>query len=354
MTMQHLMAAGNRIARRILLRADYPTVYTRDLALIALLWWHEVADDHACLEHVLSVTRFRNWKPGDGLSPFGQPFVSLHWALFVHTGDKAWVSRWVELARDFRAKVPRSFDNAVAHVYSPELGRIYVDWMQNYATWMARAGWLSGDETFFDEAASQYRLFRDALRDRQTGIWSQGRGFGPSPKFVSPIGWLRGQGWILRGMVESLTMIPARRRAHDALQELLREFATDLLRYQDKRGMWHQVPHRSDSYPETTGTGFIVHYLSRAVAQNLLPAEPFGAAARRGAEALAGFVTSDGTVLNGSYGSGPLLEMEHYLHRDAPPGDGHAPGTALLGLAGPFLTTDRRSKMALWRTVLKP
>ncbi len=349
----HVLDAGRRLARRAMLRRDYPPNYTNDLLLEGLLWWHDASGDPACFRHVLSVIEWRHWKPGQGLAWEDQPFVCIHFNLFLCTGDRAWLTRFVEVARDFRARVPRSVDRGVAYRNRPETGRIFVDYLQNYALWMARAGWLSGDASFFEEAVSQYQLFRDALRDPKTGLWSQGRGWGPSPDFLSPLGWLRGHGWILRGMVESLTYLPKGHATHQRMRAMLSEFATDLLRYQDRRGMWHQVPHRMDSYQETTGTGFLTHYLCRAIAQDLLPEEGFRASAERAAAALSGFVTRDGTVLSGSAGCGPLFKVEHYLHRDAPPGEPHTPGTVLLGLSGPALLTGQRSMMALWRRVLK-
>jgi len=349
-----IQAAGHRLASRAMRRVDYAASYPNDLLLEGVLWWYDSTGDPSYLRHVLSVIEGRGWKPGDGLNWEDQPFVCIQFNLFLTTGNRAWISRFVETARDFRARVPRSSDGAVAFYDRPDTGRIFVDYLQNYALWMARAGWLSGDRSFFDEAVSQYQLHRDALRDPETGLWSQGRGWGPSPDFVSPLGWLRGHGWILRGMVESLTYLPDGELCHRRMRAMLDEFAAALLRYQDDRGMWHQVPHRIDSYQETTGTGFITHYLSRAVAQGLLAEAPFRPAAQRAAAALAGFVTKDGTVLNGSTGCGPLLHVEDYLHRDAPPGEPHTTGTVLMGLAGLFLFTGDKSKMALWRTVITP
>ena len=347
-----LREGGKRVARRVMLRAEYQPTYTNDLLLEGMLWWHDATGDPAYLEHVFSAVNRRGWKPGQGLSWEDQPFVCIHFNLFLQSGDLQWLARFVEVANDFRARVPRSIDGAVAYAERPETGRIYVDYLQNYATWMARAGWLSGDRSFFDEAVTQYQLYRDALRDPKTGLWSQGRGWGPTREFVSPMGWLRGQGWILRGMVETLTYLPIDHFGHERMRAMLKEFTQALVGYQDPRGMWHQVPHRMDSYQETTGTGFITHYLYRAIAQDLLDDAEIRWSAEHAAAALPQFITRDGTVLNGSSGCGPLFDVEHYLHRDAPPGEAHAAGTMLMGLTGPFMLTEAKSKMALWRTLL--
>jgi len=149
-----LREGGKRVARRVMLRADYQPTYTNDLLLEGMLWWHDATGDRLCLEHVFSVIDRRGWKPGQGLSWENQPFVCIHFNLFLQTGDSQWLSQFVEVANDFRIRVPRSTDSAVAFADRPETGRIYVDYLQNYATWMARAGWLSHDRSFFDEAVT--------------------------------------------------------------------------------------------------------------------------------------------------------------------------------------------------------
>ena len=348
-----LRDGGKRVAGRVMLRVDDQPTYTNDLMLEGMLWWYDAMGDSSYLEYVFSVINRRGWNPGKGLSWENQPFVCIHFNLYLQTGDSQWLARFVEVANDFRARVPRSTDGAVAFADRPETGRIYVDYLQNYATWMARAGWLSDDRSFFDEAVTQYQLYRDALRDPKTGLWSQGRGWGTNRDFVSPLGWLRGQGWILRGMVETLTYLPGDHSGHERMRAMLKEFTRALVGYQDRRGMWHEVPHRMDSYQETTGTGFITHYFYRAIAQGFLDDSEIRMVAGRAAEALPQFITRDGTVLNGSSGCGPLFDAEHYLHRDAPPGEAHTTGTMLMGLSGPFMLTAAKSKMSLWRTLLK-
>jgi len=154
-------------------------------------------------------------------------------------------------------------------------------------------------------------------------------------------------------MVETLTYLPKDHSGYERMRLMLKEFTHSLVGYQDRRGMWHQVPHRIDSYQETTGTGFLTHYLYRAIAQGLLDDATIRRSAERAATALPQFIARDGTVLNGSSGCGPLFDAEHYLHRDAPPGEAHSAGTMLMGLTGPFMLTEAKSKMHLWRTLLR-
>lgn len=331
------LEVGARIAARFMRRADRPRTYMNDLALQGLLWFGDAAGDAKYLDYVLEVQRQRGVPPEHAYDWRSQLYVMLNYELYLRTQDARYIEHCVATAEAFRREAPRDASGCVGYFFRPEPPRIFVDMLQGYATQMARAGGLSGDATFCDECVEQYARFREILRDPATGWWRQGRGWGPDAHFVSPGAWLRGQGWVLRGMVESLTALPPEHPRYTELRGMLEEFALTIVAAQDVRGMWHQVPYRPETYQETTGTGFFVHYLARAVQQGLLPNEVFGAAARKGFEALQGFVTPDGTVLSGSFGCGPLQHLEDYLHRPAAPNDPHTPGTALLACAGRML-----------------
>lgn len=328
---------AERVARRLMRRDDFPRLYVYDLALEGLLWLYDVTSESRYLDFVLAVQRKRGLAPEHAYPWRTQLYVCVNYELYLRTGNAAYVRHFVATAEAFRREVPRAGDGAVGYFFRPEKKRIFIDMLQGYATHMARAGRISGDASFREECVSQYRLFRDVLRDPATGWWSQGRGWDQDPEAKAPGAWLRGQGWVLRGMVESLSALPPDYARRGELLELLREFAATIRRDQDARGLWHQVPYRPETYQETTGTGLFVHYLSRAVREGLLPAEEYRAAAVRGYDGFQGFVTRDGTVLNGSLGCGPLRALEDYLHRPSSPGDYHTPGIALLACAGRVL-----------------
>jgi len=124
---------------------------------------------------------------------------------------------------------------------------------------------------------------------------------------------------------------------HGTYDAMLQEFAGDLLRYQDVRGMWHQLTDHPEAYPETSGTAMFVHYLYKAFHRGWLSRNPYLSAAEKAISSLLGFVREDGTVLNTSLGTGPLGSLEGYLHRPAIPGDPHSAGCMLMACAGPYL-----------------
>jgi unsaturated rhamnogalacturonyl hydrolase len=286
----------------------------------------------------LNVWQFREEKNAATLS-WKILFVCLHFEIFLRTGQVKYIKTFLEVAEDFRECIPRDKDGAVAYSVRPNSQRrIFIDMLQGYAIFMARAGWLSGDSSFFDECVDQYQLFRQILRNPKTGLWHQGRGWFADSDMISPGHWNRGQAWVLRGMVESLCYIPKSHSKYDLMLNMLREFAERLIKYQDVRGLWHQVTDNSAAYPETSGTAMFVHYLYKAIHNGWLPDSIYRPCVEKGLTALLGFVHRDGLVANTSLGSGPLMNVDGYLHRPAVPGDSHSIGTTLMACAAPYLS----------------
>ena len=355
----------------MLSREHWPS-YTTDLVLEGILALYDATVDGRYLDFVLGVWEFRG-RPRDSLTIGNSYFTCLHAETFRRTGDSRFVEGLVGVADEWRRTAPRTLEGAVAH-RKAQCGAVLLDMLAGYAPLMAAAGALSGDESFFDECVRQCRLYRDILRDPATGLWHHARGWSEAGR-LSPAGWCRGQGWAIRALVKSLEWMPpfvvppsggsggcgsAEEAPHKcgttnadtpppfvvppsggsggcgsaekalALLEMLRELTDSLFHYQQPSGMWNQLVDEPNSYPETSGTGFIVSMLRVAARNGWLHAGP---CTTRGAQALAGFVAPDGTVSNGCPGTPPLPSLEDYRHRGPQTDDPHAVGAVLMALA---------------------
>ncbi len=324
------------VANRIMTKHELYQSYHNDLQLEGLLYLYDASGILEYLDHVLSVWNFRTEQNADKLN-YRILFTCLHFETWLRTGNDYFIRDFLETAREFRQAVPRDRDGAVCQIVRPENKRIFVDMLQGYAVFMARAGWLSGEEVFFNECVRQYEIFRSILRNPVTGLWHQGRGWGDDPMGISPGHWNRGQGWVIRGMTDSLDYLPEDGMYFNRMLDMLREFASDLLQYQDLRGMWHQLTDRGEAYPETSGTAFFIHNLYKAFHRGWIPREPFLPALEKSLPALLGFIHKDGSVSNTSHGAGPLSSPEAYKYRPSIPGDPHGMGTMLMACAGPYL-----------------
>lgn len=350
---------GDRVAYQILRKRDFVPWYTDDIQLEALLAWGQASAQPGYVEFVRQASRDRKFSPGYDLHSYRlQVFSSLTFKLYECFGRSEYVEPFLNETRKYQAEALRAQDGVISYYFPqfaaasvPGVGVLYlepkftpvlIDNTQEYASRLAKAGALSKDPAFYRESADQFMKLRHALRDPATGLWSHGRGWYTSGQTVTTTKWGRAQGWILRGLVESLSYLPRGSREHQQVAAMLTESAESLLRYQDSQGFWHQVADRPDSYQETSSTAFISYYLARAVREGLLPERPYKQASATAFEALAREkISADGVVYGTSEMTPPLQTTEMYLGRRTPLNDPHGVATVLLSATGQLLLAEK-------------
>ncbi len=283
----------------------------------------------------------RGHGPGAVVPYEAQPFCHVNYKLYEVTGDERYVRPFVQETARYRREVTRSPEGAIAH-YRDHPGRhLLIDMLQDYASRMAQAGALSGDEAFFAECVEQHRIYRGLLRNADSGLWSQGRGWLEEPTALSPGAWSRGHGWLMRGMVDSLCALPRGSGHAREMRGYLHELADALLAVQAPDGSWHQLLHlpAEESCSDSTGTGLVCYNMLRAVREGFLPAEEYRAAALRAWDAVVRCVTEEGIVTDACPGPGPLRAVDAYVRTPGlrEDGEGHGPGCVLFACAGRIL-----------------
>jgi rhamnogalacturonyl hydrolase YesR len=313
--------------------------YTLDLALEATAALFDATGDRRYRREVLDVAAARGWGPDTQPAGGSPPFTLLIDDVHRLSDDERYAAPFVEATRDYARSVRRSGDGLVLHARGQARGgghAALIDSLQEYATRLAKAGSLGGGEAMFAECVEQYERHASLLRDERTGLWHQGAGWSGDGE-VSPGAWSRGQGWLIRGMVRSLSHLPAGSDWTGRLGRLLEDLAGALVAVQDGGGMWHAlVDHPlAASPPESSGTGLIARSLGRAVREGFLPARPYRQAALRAMRALHDCVGPAGEVLEACPGPGPLTgeELGAYLVEGFAPGDDHGVGAIVLALA---------------------
>ncbi len=283
--------------------------YTLELTLDALLEIYLAGGDAKYKKYVKSVMLKRKIKPEDNIPYESQPFGHLNYNLYLAANDARIASAFIEESKKYFKEVPRSKDGLVLHEYKKgEPPKVLIDSFQDYAARMARTGKLTGDISFFNECAEQFRLHRNLLRSNETGLWHQGRGWENNPESISPGAWSRGQGWILKGMVDSLDVLPEGSNEFLELKKYLDELIEALLKVQDKNGMWHVLPdlNHEQSAPETSGTALICRAFFKAYHNNWTTDENVLISAEKAFKAIGKLVDEAGTVRKACVGPGPL------------------------------------------------
>jgi|GEM_PF-892904 len=304
--------------------------YKRDLAWEGLLRWAEVSGRDRLLQQVKQATAEHGLNAATA-NRFGRgPFNCLLYWMSLESDQPEWLNAFERQTREYRAQVHRSPEGAIEHPRGARRGgghAMLIDALQDYASRMAMLGQTTGDPAYFREAVDQFRIYRAIVRDPATGLWSQGRGWLDEPKTLSPGAWSRGHGWLIRGMVDTLILMPPDSNEAAELRGYLRELGDALIQVQQPDGMWHCLLHRPprESPPETSGTALIAGNLAVAVAEGFLESERYAKAAELAFKALPQYVDDDGVVLSVSPGPGPLFEVEPWAVERFPPGDQHGP-----------------------------
>ncbi len=311
---------------------DVPDVwgnYTLNLSFEALLESEGKDPGSTGVQKVLEVMEKRGYRAGDTLDYRLEPFCSLAFPLFETTGDSAWLPGFAHSTGQMYSELTRSPEGAV-YFYDPrhEHPCLLIDFIQEYSLRMARAGYITGDTLFYRECVDQFYIHARILRDPETGLWSQGRGWLPTPLEISPGAWSRGHGWLMRGMVLSLRVLPKGSRWQLELQSLMEETLMSLLKVRPKGELWPVLLNRdpAETYPETSGSGMIAGYAAMALRDGFIPEanrKEVLSMIESVTRAMKLFVTAEGEILNTCEGPGPLSSEEKYLEEEPYAGNEH-------------------------------
>ena len=186
---------------------------------------------------------------------------------------------------------------------------------------LAWAGKISGEKRYFDEAVRQFTGYAGRLYDPAARLWHPGYLPGPaaiamtyrkmsqsglSSDFSLPVPgvlsgcWGRGEGYALFAMCELIFDLPNECEDKEKLIGLRVDMLNGLLAHQDPNGMWHQVLNDWGSYPETSGTAWILYAIGRGLKRGTIDRVKFLPPYLRGLAGMARYIAYDGSIFNGS------------------------------------------------------
>jgi rhamnogalacturonyl hydrolase YesR len=250
------------------------------------------------------------------------PFNHLAHAMFNATGSVEWWACFEESARGV-LDLPRSPEGAWMHPrgrFGPGFA-VLLDSFQEEAVQLLllaqrlRARDPEGADGLEEQALEQFRLHRRILRNPDTGLWHNGRGWIPEdPAALSPGAWSRGHGWLLRGCVAAVDTLPSGDRRTE-LEAMFREIVATLLPLRNGDGYWPVLLNRAEegSPSETSGTAMISTAILKAERIGVhLPSQAFEAGREALDRLLANCVDDRGEVMGVCPGPGPLVDEALY------------------------------------------
>jgi unsaturated rhamnogalacturonyl hydrolase len=187
---------------------------------------------------------------------------------------------------------------------------VFVDPLHFDPPFLVRLGRMIGNSDLVDAGVDQAVALTDLLQDETGLFWHfflerSGERYG--------LGWGRGQGWALLGLVDLLETLAPDHQGRAALLGALERLVAALSDAQRADGGWDSVIGRPESGDETSTAAFVAAGVGGAVAAGLLPHDRLGTA-RRAWSYTAGRVGEDGVLEGVSENVFACTVASHYDH----------------------------------------
>ncbi|CAD0005360.1 glycoside hydrolase family 88/105 protein [Flavobacterium chungangense] len=131
-----------------------------------------------------------------------------------------------------------------------------------------------------NDVAHQFELLHKHTFDEKTDLyfhaWDESKQMPWANKETgtAPHIWLRALGWYGMALVDALDYFPKDHPKRSELIGYLNELAIAVSKYQDKSGLWYQIPNlqkQKGNYLESSGSSMLVYALAKGVHKDYLP-----------------------------------------------------------------------------------
>ena len=218
----------------------------------------------------------------------------------------------VRVLAEFLADAPRSRRLGVP-LRRPDIfadrNLTVVDSMYNEGSLFTYMADETGEEHYLDWGRDVLEPMTAALLDSESGFFRQAVDLATGRKLG--LGWGRGTGWALLGILDALEFIPPTRPEHQRLAHVVRTVSEQLLALQDASGYWHTLLHNRNSYLETSTAAFFAAVFDKGTRLGLLDRRQVGEAADRALAALLARIDDSGWVFGVSADSLPDEERAY-------------------------------------------
>ena len=201
--------------------------------------------------------------------------------LYEKTGDEFYKAKCDKIFAQYQ-KVRRTPEGAISHL--PLTLELWDDTVFMIGQFMIAMYRATGDEKYLNELAIQFRLHREKLLDKKTGLWYHGWDANDKdgiPYFCGQMGWPdnetrvsgeiwgRGNGWLFVTLSDALEVIPHEDELWGEFAGYLGEMVEHLPELQDeKTGHWYQLPVRNedpDNWIESSCTAMFAYGIITAL-----------------------------------------------------------------------------------------
>jgi unsaturated rhamnogalacturonyl hydrolase len=192
---------------------------------------------------------------------------------------------------------------------------------------LARMGELTGDPKYFDDAVTQVLNFNKYLWDEKAGLYYHCYYSDLSRNGIAH--WGRCNGWVMMATVHLLDRLPADHPRRGEIMNILEKHILGIAKYQNGKGLWHQLLDKNDSYQESSCTSMFVYAIAHAVNEGWID-KRYSTVALAGWEGLKNnMITADGQLKNVCIGTGIQDDLVFYYNRPVKLNDLHGLGAVI-------------------------
>ena len=225
-------------------------------------------------------------------------------------GDGAWVSFASAPLREPYGGAP--LPPSEAALLTDAGPGVYLDCLHFDPPFLVHLGRLLGDEAMLEAGVDQALAYISMLQDPDGGLfrhfWLERTG----RPYV--LGWARGQGWALLGLLDVLEQLPASHPAWSRVAAAARRLAEAMATLQRDDGSWWAVAQEPASGPESSTSAFMATAFARGIDLGVLPADAFRPAGQRAWVATQACLDDAGVLTGVSAAVWSSTSLEHYFH----------------------------------------
>ncbi len=198
--------------------------------------------------------------------------------------------------RMFREQI-RTADNLMTSktAKNPD-DQVFIDIAFIVTPYFLYSGLLLENQDYIDYAVFQtLELFR-ILKDKQTGLVHQARGYNGAGNLTED-NWSRGNGWGAFALAALMRDLPGSHPERQAVEILAKDFFKAVIAHQNSQGLWYQEMTDPDSYIETSGSGLLLHAIGVGIEVGILP-QSYRDSLKKGLQGYLSYISLDGSVSN--------------------------------------------------------
>ncbi len=192
--------------------------------------------------------------------------------------------------------------------------RYWMDDMYMITALQSQAYRATHDPKYLDRTAREMILYLDTLQTAN-GLFYHANDV--------PFYWGRGDGWLAAGMAELLSVLPKENIYRPRIMKGYKDMMRTLLKFQDDKGMWHQLLDEPAAWPETSCTAMFTFAFITGVKNGWLDEKTYGPAARKAWIALCGYIDANDDMHEICEGTNKKNDHQYYLDRKRITGDLH-------------------------------